>query len=45
MMKMSRPDLVAPFLIKESKRDKARPYVLAMSIAVLIILLSIEGVY
>lgn len=44
-MKLDRPDLVAPYLIKESKRDKASPYVLAISIAVLIILLSIEGAY
>lgn len=43
-MKFDRPDLVLKDYEQESKRDIARPYVLAMSIAVLIILLSIEGV-
>lgn len=43
-MKMSRPDLVLKRYKTNTKRDKAYPYVIALSIFLLIILLNMKYV-
>lgn len=41
-MKLKRPDLVWKGYTKPSKRDKARPYVIGVTIALIIVLLAIK---
>ncbi len=40
-MKFKRPDLVVGHM-KQSKRDKARPYVIGVTIALIIVLVAIK---
>lgn len=43
-MKMSRPDLVLKDYKANTKRDKAYPFVVALSVFLLIVLLNVKGV-
>lgn len=43
-MKMNRPDLVLKDYKTNTKRDKAYPYIVALSIFLLIVLLNVKGV-
>lgn len=43
-MKMNRPDLVLKYYKTNTKRDKAYPYVIALSIFLLIVLLNMKYV-
>jgi hypothetical protein len=42
-MKFKHPELIVPY-VKESKRDRAYPFVLGLAVALLIILVKIKGV-